>query len=409
MVTIDAERFRRSFETYSEVGATEGGGLHRLALSDADRRIRDQFVDDLTSLGVDVRVDEVGNIFGRREGTLSEADPVLIGSHLDSQPYGGRFDGQLGVLSGLEVLRTLDDEGIETRRPIEIVNWTNEEGSRFQHAMLGSAVATGATPLETALDLTDGDGVRLGDELERIGYDGESPVGSLAVDSHVELHVEQGPQLETAGDAVGIVEGVFGMAWLRVTVHGQADHAGPTPMHTRNDAMAAAADAASAINALPTRLSPDAVTTVGEFSLAPDSINVIPKRAEFTVDVRSYDDDVVERAVARIEDEVRSACRRHGTTADIEEVWWIDHTEFDQTVREVIAAAADTATVGYQRLVSGAGHDATYVSDVAPTAMIFVPSVDGRTHDEDEYTEWDDCVAGANVYAEATLNLARER
>jgi N-carbamoyl-L-amino-acid hydrolase len=406
MLTLDRDRFRETFERYAAVGATEAGGLHRLALSDADREIRDLFVSDLRALDLDVWVDRVGNIFGRREGTDPDADPVLLGSHLDSQPYGGRYDGQLGVLAALETLRTLDDEGIETERPIVIVDWTNEEGSRFPHAMLGSGVFTGETGLETALDMTDREGNRLGDELERIGYDGDAPVGNFDVDSHLELHVEQGPTLDEHGTQVGVVDGVFGMAWLRATVHGETDHAGPSPMHTREDAMAAAADAVSELNDLPNRLSPDAIATVGEFRVEPDSINVIPDLAEFTIDVRSYDDDVVAEAVERAEAELRAACDRHGTTYDLEEVWRIPHTEFSPEVRETVERAAESADVAYEHIVSGAGHDAKYVNDIAPTGMIFVPSVDGKTHNEAEYTEWADCLAGAGVYANAALELA---
>ncbi|WP_135806360.1 Zn-dependent hydrolase [Halorussus marinus] len=408
MLQIDADRFRESFESYSEIGATDDGGLHRLALTDADERVRETFVADLESLGLDVRVDAVGNVFGRREGTNPDADPVLVGSHLDSQPYGGRYDGQLGVLAALETLRTLDDEGIETDRPIEIVDWTNEEGSRFQHAMLGSGVFAGVTDLDEALALTDADGASLGEELERIGYAGDADVSPFDVHSHLELHVEQGPTLDANETSVGVVEGVFGMAWQRVTIRGESDHAGPSPMHTRTDAMAAAADAASELNDLPNRLGPDAVATIGEFSVEPDSVNVIPSRAEFTVDVRSYDDALVADAKAAIRDEVEAACRRHGTDYEIEDVWEIPHTEYDPEVRKVVADAAERADVSYERIVSGAGHDAKYVNNLAPTAMVFVPSVDGITHNEAEFTEWDDCVAGANVFANATVELATE-
>jgi N-carbamoyl-L-amino-acid hydrolase len=408
MLTIDSDRFRERFERYSDVGATEDGGLHRLALTDADRRVRDRFRADLEEIGLDVRVDRIGNIFGRRDGTVSDADSVLIGSHLDSQPYGGRYDGQLGVLAALETIEVLEDRGIETDRPIEIVNWTNEEGSRFQHAMLGSAVFTGETALGAALDLTDREGNRLGDELERVGYAGEPLAEPFDVHSHVELHVEQGPRLEEHHNSVGVVDGVFGVAWLRATVRGESDHAGPTPMHTRRDAMAAAADAVSEITALPNRLSQDAVATVGEFRVEPDSVNVIPDTAEFTVDVRSFDADTVQAAIAEVEAELETACRRHGTTCEIEELWRIPPTDFSPKVRAVLDAAANDLGVDYERLVSGAGHDAKYVNEIAPTAMLFVPSVDGKTHNEAEFTEWHDCVAGAEVLANATLTLANE-
>lgn len=408
MELIDEDRFRETFDAYAEIGATPNEGLHRLTLTDEDRLVRDRFVSDLESLGLNIRIDSIGNIFGRRPGTEPDADPVLIGSHLDSQPNGGRFDGQLGVLTALETLRGFEDAGIDTRRPIEIVNWTNEEGSRFKHAMLGSAVFVGETELETALDLTDREGVCLGDELERIGYNGDYPVDPFEIHAHLELHVEQGPRLEEHGNTVGVVDGVFGMAWLRATIDGESDHAGPTPMYTRRDAMATAADAVSQIQRLPNRLAADAVATVGEFHLEPDSINVIPDRAEFTIDVRSYDDDVVQQAVARATAEIEAAAARHGTSTDLETIWRIPHTDFHPAVRDVLSDAAADLDVPFEHLVSGAGHDAKYINQIAPTAMLFVPSVDGKTHNEDEFTEWTDCVSGARVYAEAVRRLANE-
>ncbi|WP_049899286.1 Zn-dependent hydrolase [Halococcus agarilyticus] len=406
MVTIDAERFRDSFETYSAIGATEQGGLHRLALTDADRKARDRFVADLREIGLDVRIDAIGNVFARRDGTNADAAPVLIGSHLDTQPRGGRFDGQLGVLAALETLRTLEEEDIETERPIEIVDWTNEEGSRFQHAMLGSAVFVGELGLETALAMTDADGTRLGDALERIGYDGEHPVRSHDHHAYLELHVEQGPKLAEHGASVGVVDGVFGIRWLEATIHGETDHAGPTPMHARHDAVATAADAVSEINALPNRLSTDAVTTVGRIRAEPDSINVVPDRAEFTIDVRSADDDVVQTAAERVAAELAAACERHRTTYELDTVWETSVTEFAPELREAVGDAAATLDVAHERVVSGAGHDAKYLSRIMPAGMVFVPSVGGTTHNEAEFTEWDDCVAGANVYANAALSLA---
>lgn len=406
MLTIDEERFQESFETYSAIGSTNNNGLHRLALTDEDKHVRDQFVADLESLGVDIRIDQIGNIFARRDGQNQDAAPILIGSHLDSQPYGGRYDGQLGVLTALETLRTLEDEGIDTKRPIEIVNWTNEEGSRFQHAMLGSAVFIEKTDLSEALDLTDVEGNRLGDELTRIGYAGTDAVEPFDIHAYLELHIEQGPILEEHGNAIGVVDGVFGITWLRATIHGETDHAGPTPMHTRRDAMATAADAISEINRLPNRLSADAVSTVGELRVEPDSINVIPDVVEFTVDLRSYDDDVVAEAIERTEAEIVAACNRHGTTYELEEIWKTCHTEFSPRVRDAIADTAESLDVTYESIVSGAGHDATNVNQAFPAGMLFVPSVDGKTHNEAEYTAWGDCVTGANVYANAILALA---
>jgi N-carbamoyl-L-amino-acid hydrolase len=407
MVTIDTDRFENTFRRYSQIGRTDADGLHRLTLTDTDKKVRDQFVEDLESLGLDTRIDKIGNIFGRREGTDPNATPVLIGSHLDSQPSGGRFDGQLGVLSALETLRTFEDERVEHRRPIEIVNWTNEEGSRFKPALMGSGTFIGEFDAADTLEHTDSDGVTVAEALEQIGYDGVEPCEPReSYDSYLELHIEQGPKLEEAGLAVGAVEGVFGMAWLEVTVHGDADHAGPSPMHSRRDALVAASDIVSAVRRLSNRVADDVVTTVGELEVSPGSINVVPAEARLTIDVRSYDDDAVAELVRRVEREVKSACKRENVTYDLEEIWRIPHTEFSSRVSQTVLDAADAVDVDHQAMISGAGHDATYLNEITDAAMIFVPSVDGKTHNEAEYTEWEDAVAGARTFAEATKQLA---
>jgi N-carbamoyl-L-amino-acid hydrolase len=405
---IDADRFRETFEVYSEIGATEKGGLHRLALSDADQEARDLLVDHMADLDLEIRVDEFGNMYGRRQGRSSDADPVLIGSHLDSQPYGGRYDGQLGVLTALETLRTLEDEGVETDRPIELVNWTNEEGSRFEQAMVGSGVAVGGVDLEHALSLSDADGITMAEELRRIGYDGDAPAEVPETHAYLELHVEQGPTLEESGSSIGVVDGVFGLNWMEITMLGQANHAGPTAMHDRRDAFVAASDAASEIHDLPNRLSEDAVVTVGRMDVSPNSINVIPDEVTFTVDLRSYDEGVVATAHEDVEFEVSTAAEREGVDYEFEQLWSIDPLEFSPLVREAVAAGAEAADVPCQHIVSGAGHDANYMAQVTESGMVFVPSVGGITHNESEFTEWDDCVAGARTYANATLELATE-
>ena len=405
---IDADRYRKSFEAYSEIGATANDGLHRLTLSEADRMVRDRFVDDLEALGLDVRIDEVGNVFGRRDGTDPDAEPVLIGSHLDSQPYGGRFDGQLGVLTALETMRTLVDSDVDHRRPIEIVNWTNEEGSRFKPALMGSGTFVGEFNVEETLAATDADGTTVEEALEEIGYRGTEPCEPReGIHAYLELHVEQGPKLEERGCSIGIVEGIFGMAWLEATIRGESDHAGPSPMHARQDALVAATDVVSGVRRLSNRLADDVVTTVGEFEVSPGSINVIPDEVEFTVDVRSYDNDVVSELVDRVNAELDSACAREGTTYELEELWRIPHTEFAKSVREAVLESAQARDASHIEMVGGAGHDASYLNDVTDTGMIFVPSVDGKTHNEAEFTEWDDAVAGARVFADATWRLAQ--
>lgn len=408
MTNINPERLRRSFETYSEIGETEDGGLHRLTLSDADKEARDQFVTDLKSLGLEIRIDRVGNIFGRRSGEDSDSAPVMIGSHLDSQPYGGRYDGQIGVLIALETLRALDDEDIVTDRPIEIVNWTNEEGARFKPALLGSGAFVGQFDIEEVLATTDTDGKSIGEELERIGYAGDDPCKPRDIYAFLELHIEQGPFLTESGDSVGVVEGVLGMAWLNATITGQADHAGPSPMHNRQDALSAATDVIDEVGSLPQRLAPDARTTVGEVSVSPNSINVIPEEVRFTVDVRSYSESVVQRGIEEIEAELRRACERTNTTYELEKVWHIPHTDFSAQVRDRVADAAVKNGVEYQRMLSGAGHDAKYLNDITDAGMIFVPSADGLTHCEEEFTPWEDILAGARTYADTVCALATD-
>ncbi len=407
-VTIDADRLRERFDAYSEIGRTENGGLHRLTLSDADRAVRDRFVEDLEAVGLDVRIDELGNTFGRYPGGNPDAAPVFIGSHLDSQPYGGRYDGQLGVLTALETVAAIAEADFEPDRPIEVVNWTNEEGSRFQVSMMGSGGYVGHKPVEELLEVTDGDGNTVRDELERIGYDGDAPCEppETGVHSYLEIHPEQGPVLDDAGLSVGVVDGVYGLAWLEVTIEGKADHAGPTPMSNRRDALVAATDAISEINRLPGGLAEDAVTTVGSIGVEPDSINVIPETATFTVDVRSYDDDVTDRGIDRIEAEIAAASERHGVEYQIEQLSRHHSIAFSETVRSAADRGAETAGVETTHLVSGAGHDAQHLQSITDSGMLFVPSVDGLTHSEAEFTEWDDCVAGARTFARTTLELA---
>lgn len=406
MTLVDPERFGNSFEKYSKIGETEAGGLHRLALTEADGRVRDLFVADLEDLNLEVRVDEVGNIFGQRPGT-EDLPPVLIGSHLDSQPHGGRYDGQLGVLSALETLRAFEDEDIVTDRPIEIVNWTNEEGSRFKPALMGSGTYVGTHDIETVLSETDDRGETVEESLEEIGYRGTDSCGPDDVPhAAIELHVEQGPILEAEGKQIGIVDGVHGMVWLEATIRGEADHAGPTPMHTRSDALVAATDVISAIRRMAGRLDDDVVTTVGELSVEPNSINVIPAETTFTVDLRSYTDQVVVDGIERVKEELQAASNREGTDFTVTELWRIPHTEFASVVRDAIEASATESGYPSMRMTSGAGHDASYLADLTETGMIFVPSVDGKTHNENEFTEWSDAVAGAEVFAQTTLRLA---
>ncbi|WP_331235154.1 Zn-dependent hydrolase [Natronorarus salvus] len=400
---IDADRLRERFDRLSEVGATERGGVDRPALSDENRAARDLLVKWFAEVGLEVRVDGIGNLFARREGRDPEADPVLVGSHVDSQRQGGRFDGVIGVLGGLELVESLSDRGIETERPIEVVSWTNEEGVRFQPDMLGSGVFAGVFDLEEALACEDREGTTVGEELERIGYRGEA----VDVDPHsyLELHVEQGPILEDSGTSVGVVEGIAGFSWLEGWVEGRADHAGPTPMDARTDALVPVADLIRGVRDLAGR-SDDLVGTVGSVEVAPNSINVIPERVEFTVDLRSPSDEVVEYAVARTEDIVERAAREEGAEHALERIMHVPSVDFESEIVEAVERAAEATGVSHTRLRSGAGHDASYLAGVCPTGMVFVPSVGGVSHTEREYTEWADVVAGTDVLCHAACERA---
>ncbi|WP_254525538.1 Zn-dependent hydrolase [Natrinema caseinilyticum] len=406
--TIDDGRFRERFDEFSRIGATDAGGVNRPSLSDENREARDTLVEWFREAGLEVRIDEMGNIFGRREGRDPSAAPVVSGSHIDSQYNGGRYDGVVGVLSALEVVEALNDAGVETKRPIDVVAWSDEEGVRFQPDMLGSGVYTGVFDLEYAYDREDKDGNRFGDELERIGYKGDEPCSADDIHCYFELHVEQGPFLEQADLSVGVVEGVFGFSWMNVAFEGQANHAGPTPMNMRHDAFVATADVTKAVREITATEGTDLVGTVGSVDVWPNAINVIPERVEFTLDFRSYDNAVVDAAVERIENEIQWAADREGLEYELEEIMRVDADPFDDGCIETVANAAEDAGCEYTRLVSGAGHDANYLNKIAPTSMIFVPSVDGISHRESEYTEWDDIVTGADVLLRAIRERASE-
>lgn len=404
---ISEDRLRERFDEFNTIGGTERGGVNRPALSDANRAARDCLVDWFERADLSVSVDEMGNIFGHREGVRA-LPPVLVGSHVDSQYNGGRFDGAIGVLGALEVIEALNDAGIETERPIEIVSWSNEEGVRFQPGTLGSGVFAGVFDRDDAHALTDKDGLRFGEELKRIGYKGTTPCEPENLHCYLEMHVEQGPKLEAAEIPVGVVDGIFGCYWLRATFEGQADHAGSTPMGERQDALVAASDVVGAVRRIAVSDDGDLVGTVGSLEVHPNSINVIPKRVELTVDLRSYDDDRIERAANELIREIELAADREGVAFEHEELMRNTSQTFAADCVEAVERAAEDVGVGYTHMVSGAGHDAGHLNQLCPTGMIFLPSVGGVSHTEDEFTEWTDVVTGTNVLLRATLAKANE-
>lgn len=406
---VDGARLRQSLEQMAEIGKTPGGGVQRLALSDEDKRARDLFVRWLEELGLMVTIDEMGNIFGRRPGRDDQLSPVLSGSHVDSQPKGGRFDGILGVMGMLEVLRTLHDHEIQTERPIVIVDWTNEEGSRFAPAMVSSGVWAGALELDWAYHRKDLRGLTQGEELARIGYQGSAPCKAFPVHAAYEYHIEQGPVLEQQQKIIGAPKGILCLHWYDIYLEGEANQVGPTPMEGRHDALCAAAEMILAVNTLPERMGGNMVATVGEIQNEPNSRNIIPDKVHFTVDIRSWDDELALRAWDRLKPECSTIAERRGCPIRIEETWRVEHSPFDE---RLVQQVLDTANrLGYPALpmVSGAGHDASYTNQVCPTAMIFVPSVGGRSHVEIERTSWADCEAGANVLLHCVLQSANER
>jgi N-carbamoyl-L-amino-acid hydrolase len=407
-VEIDPERLWAALMEMAEIGATPAGGVHRLALSDEDRRARDLLVRWLGEAGCRVRVDDLGNIYGRRACSDARAAPVVFGSHLDTVPTGGRFDGALGVIAALEVVRAIDSAGVTTRRPLEVVCWTNEEGVRFAPAMLASGVVCGRFTLEEAYATRDADGLAFGDELRRIGYRGDATNRIRDAAAYLELHVEQGPVLERARAQVGVVEGIEGISWNRVEVTGQAAHAGPTPIEDRRDALVAAARIVLGLRALAERTS-GLRATVGHLEVGPNAINVIPGGVRLTADMRAPRTDTLEGAAAGLREICADVVRSDRVEVRAEEFWRSPPTPFAAPVVDAVAGAAEELGYTARRLWAGAGHDAKYMADRFPAAMIFVPSAGGLSHNEREWTAPEDCVRGARVLLEVVLRLASDR
>jgi N-carbamoyl-L-amino-acid hydrolase len=404
-VRINRKRLEESMEALGRIGATAKGGLNRVALTDDDRRGRDLLVGWMREAGLAVTVDQMGNIFGQRAGGDGRP-PVLMGSHADSVPTGGKYDGQLGVLCALETIRTLNDRKIETRHPVAMAIFTNEEGARFQPAMIGSGVMAGKIPLEDAYNARDRDGLRLGDELERIGYLGPEPCIPRPLRAYLELHIEQGPILEEERLPVGVVEGIVAIAWSRVTLTGVQDHAGPTPMRIRHDALVAAADIIRGVREIPRKIGGDMVSTVGRLDVTPNIPNAIPGRVSMSIDLRAPDEHHITRGLGLVDRLVKDAAKAEGVTYQLEHYWRVPRTRFALEVVDAIEAAVRSLGCGHRRILSGAGHDAQYMAAICPTGMIFVPSRDGRSHCEEEFTPMDDIEHGANTLLLAASTLA---
>ncbi len=390
----------------ARIGATPGGGVGRLALTELDREARDLFVRWCRETGCAIRIDRMGNIFARRPGSENERAPVMTGSHLDTQPLGGKFDGIYGVLAGLEVVRTLNDADVHTGAPIDIVNWTDEEGVRFGSGTLASAVFSGLCPLNDALARTDLDGNTFGAELERIGYAGAEPVGGYPVAAFFEAHIEQGPILEAEGKTVGVVLGAQGQRCFKVTVTGEEGHAGTLPMERRRDALVGAARMIDALNAIAFRHEPHPVITVGALKVRPNSRNTIPGQVVFSIDSRHPDNALL----AAIATEMQQGCRRIAgdmqLDLDFEQISERATNVFDDRCVASIRDAAERLGITHRDIYSGAGHDACNLTHYAPTGMIFVPCENGISHNEKENARAEDLVAGCDVLLHVMLEHA---
>jgi N-carbamoyl-L-amino-acid hydrolase len=405
MLKINGDRLWASLMAMAEIGATARGGSCRLALSEEDKAGRELFAHWCREAGLTLSVDRIGNLFARRVGTDPHAAPVMMGSHLDTQPEGGRFDGVYGVLAGLEVIRRLDDLGIQTHKPLEIAVWTNEEGARFTPAMLGSAVFTGSLALEKGLASSDANGVSVAQALAITGYNGERPLGG-AVDAYFEAHIEQGPILEDNGKSIGVVTGGQAIRWLDVRVEGMAAHAGTTPMKLRKDALYGAAQMIQALEGLATDFAPEGLTTVGELSIAKSSRNTIPGLVNFTVDLRHHRDSAIDEMEQQVRQRLADIASRRGLSVSVEPHWISPATPFDAECVAAVQQAVDGLGYAQQRIVSGAGHDAIHLARFCPTAMIFIPCVGGLSHNEAEDALPDDVRQGTDVLLNAVLTRA---
>lgn len=404
---INASRLQAQLDALAQIGAIDGGGCCRLALSDDDRRGRDQVVAWMRELGLQVQIDAIGNVFGRRAGRL-DLPAVMTGSHIDTVATGGRYDGNLGVIAALEVVQTLNEAAVLTDRPLVVAFFTNEEGARFAPDMLGSLVYAGGLALQQALDVRAIDGARLGDELERIGYAGEAPIGLHRPSAFVELHIEQGPVLDAEGLTIGAVQDLQGISWQELTITGQSNHAGTTPMRLRHDAGYAAAAVTGFVRNLARNMGAGQIATVGKVDLHPNLINVIAARASLTVDLRNTDEALLQQAEAELAAFLQTLACEEGVSITSRRLARFEPVVFDAAVVQCIEAVAQRLGYAQRRITSGAGHDAQMLARVCPSAMIFVPSVRGISHNPAEHTAPADLAAGANVLLHTLLELAQQ-
>ncbi|HYX67129.1 MAG TPA: Zn-dependent hydrolase [Burkholderiales bacterium] len=402
---VDGDRLWSSLMELARIGATPKGGVRRVTLTQTDREGRELFAGWCREAGLEVRVDGIGNMFARRAGADRDAPPVVMGSHLDSQPNGGRFDGAYGVMAGLEVVRALNDAGLQTRAPLEVASWTNEEGSRFVPTLMGSGVFTGVYALDEILAHKDVEGVTVGEALESIGYAGGARPHTVG--AYFEAHIEQGPVLEDTKTTIGVVQGALGQRWFDVLITGQDAHAGPTPMELRKDALLAAAELTLEVNRIAGTFPDYARGTVGHMQVKPNSRNVIPGEVRMTVDLRNAKDATLSAMTKDLKDTAERIARKRRVSISLQEVVYFPPSEFAAELVSRVRAAAKELGLSHRDIVSGAAHDAVYLSRVAPTAMVFVPCEGGISHNEIENARPEDLAAGCSVLLHAVLATAR--
>jgi N-carbamoyl-L-amino-acid hydrolase len=408
MMQIDKARLWRDLQDMGDVGATPTGGVRRLALTPEDGAGRDLFVRWCRDAGYAVRVDTMGNIFARRAGEDDAAAPVVTGSHLDSQPVAGKYDGPYGVLAGLEALRTLDRHGVRTRRPIEVAVWTNEEGARFQPPSIAAAVVAGSIAPADALEVRDSQGVRFGDALRAIGYDGAADPVRPPIHSYIEAHIEQGPVLEGGNTDIGVVGGIVGVHAYEVELGGQAAHTGTTPIPYRKDALLAAAHIIEGVRQLALRAEPHGRASVASIKVTPNARSVVADKVVLTADCRSTDDAKLDAMHAELLELFKTAARKENVEVRWRNYWSVAPTRFDPGCIEAVRRAAQAQGYSHHDLFSGAGHDAMHIARMAPSAMIFIPCKDGLSHHEAESITAEQAEAGANVLLHTLVELAQQ-
>lgn len=406
-VAVNGERLKNTLERFADYGRTPNNGVTRLALSEEDRLARDYFCSCCRDLGMDIKIDDLGCIYATLEG-LEDKPPVVIGSHMDSVKKGGRFDGILGVVAGLELVRTLVEHNIKPKVPITIVNFTNEEGARFEPSMMASGILSGKFQKDVMMKKTDVDGVTFEQALQSCGYEGNTSNRLTEASAFVELHIEQGPILEREAKSIGVVECVLGMVCYEIEVTGESDHAGTTPMDMRKDALFATNNLIAEARHELGRLDSNLVYTMGRMNVLPNIHTVIPNKVIFSLEARHTDEDVIASVEKIIQSLPDQAELLEGCEVRVTKLWGRDTVWFDKTVCHEVEESVRSLGYSYKRMVSGAGHDAQFLATYIPTAMIFIPSVNGKSHCEEEFTPWEECEKGVNVLLETVIKLAQK-